>query len=118
MIYASIRTDDQLVPNYYDDLTSQVVRFNLNLRVDNPTNTYQLTKYIRTRSLVQNNTEANNITSMVTRNQLRDRGMPRDTTQYHDRSGMSDQEEKPATRLQVHSRVTPVSDIIDIVSHV
>ena len=48
-----------LVPNYYNDLTSQVVRFNLNLRVDNPTNTYQLTKYIRPRSLVQNNTEAN-----------------------------------------------------------
>ena len=48
-----------LVPNYYDDLTPQDVRFNLNLRVGNPTNTYQLTKYIRTRSLVQNNTEAN-----------------------------------------------------------
>jgi hypothetical protein len=54
---------------------------------------------------------------MVTRNQLRDRGVSRDITQYHDRSGMSDQKEKPATRLQVHPRVTPVSDIIDIVSH-
>ena len=43
--------------------------------------------------------------------------MPRDITQYHDRSGMSDQKEKPATRLQVHPRVTPVSDINDIVSH-
>ena len=32
-----------LVPNYYDGLTSHDVRFNLNLRVGNPTNTYQLT---------------------------------------------------------------------------
>ena len=55
---------------------------------------------------------------MATRNQLRDRGVPREITQYHDRFGMSDQEEKPATRLQVHPRVTPVSDIIGIVSHV
>jgi hypothetical protein len=82
-----------LVPNYYDDLTSQDVRFNLNLQVGNPTNTYQLTKYIQTRSLVQINTEANygynSITSMVTRNQLRDRGVPRDITQYHDRFRMS-----------------------------
>ena len=43
---------------------------------------------------------------------------PRDITQYHDRFRMSDQKEKPATRLQMHPRVTPVSDIIDIVSHV
>ena len=54
---------------------------------------------------------------MVTRNQLRDRGVPRDITQYHDRFRMSDQKEKPATRLQMHPRVTPVSDINDIVSH-
>ena len=58
-----------LVPTYYDGLTYQDVRFNLNLRVGNTTNTYQLTKYTRTRSLVQNNMEANygysNITSMV-----------------------------------------------------
>ena len=57
---------------------------------------------------------------MVTRNQLIDWGVPRDIgdlTRYHDRSGMSDQKEKPATRLQVHPRVTPVSRINDIVSH-
>ena len=54
---------------------------------------------------------------MVTHNQLRDRGVPRDIgefTQCHDRSGMSDQEEKSTTRLQVYSKVTPISDMNDI----
>ena len=56
------RMDEQtlssgLMFGYYDDLTSQDVRFNLNLQVVNPTNTYQLTKYIQTRSLVQINTK-------------------------------------------------------------
>ena len=105
-----------VVPNYYDDLTSQGVTFDPNLQVGNPTNTY--------RSLVQNNTVANygycNITSMVTHNQLRDRGVPRDIgelTQCHDRSEMPDQEEKSTTRLQMHSTVTSISDMNDIDSH-
>ena len=59
---------------------------------------------------------------MVTRNQLIDWGVSRDIgdlTQYRDRSGMSDQEENPTTRLQVYSRVTPIiDDSNDIVSHV
>ena len=48
--------------------------------------------------------------------------MPRDIgigelTQCHDRSGMSDQEEKSTTRLQMHSTVTSISDMNDIDSH-
>ena len=58
---------------------------------------------------------------MITCNQLIDWGVPIDIgdfIQYHDRSGMSDQEEKLTTKLQVHSRVSPISDSNDIVSHV
>ena len=41
-----------------------------------------------------------------------------DLTQYHNSFGMSDQEEKLTTRLQVHSRVTGISDREDFISHV
>ena len=114
-----------LVPKH-DDLSSQDVTFYLNLEVVNSTNIYQLKEYIETQLLnhwyriIPKLTMGTlyNIPSMVTSVQLRGRGVPSDIgdlTQYHDRSGMSYQEETPTTRLkEVHSTVTYLIVIVMI----
>ena len=51
---------------------------------------------------------------------MRDRGVPRDighVTQYHYKPRMSDHEEKPTTRLQMHVEITPIGDSNEIASY-